>query len=548
MGTPSYVAPEIVMGTVEDGRSDQYSLGLTVHETLTGRNEMSGPSPSATLVNQTRISPTPLIEVQPQLPLRLSDAVDRALSKDPERRFPNCVALAREILSEVPTGELAAAGSTLSSGLFKTGSSPTPSLARTVEARMVPAKAGVNRRLLLGAGIAGGVVAIGGVATWLLGSGALRRADDQSDRVDDEVHGGSSTALRHQVAITIAYGSEKKKWLIPAAEEFRKTPLGRSITITLRDKGSVEGARAVLDGPGNEPIHVWSPASSAYTDVFVRDWTEQHGNSPILEARDLALTPMVFVLWKSRYDAFLEKYEKVSFQTIAKAMAEPRGWAAIANRPEWGSSFKFSHTDPHQSNSGLLALVLMAYDFFAKQRDLQVADIASPEFRDWLASFERNVARTGSGLIHSTGTLMEEMVKRGSSEFDAVLVYENLAIDFMSAARERWGDEGALQVAYPDPNVWNGHPYYILDVPWSSPDQRSAAKLFLDFLLSDPIQSSALKHGFRPGNASLGVNSPDSPLVQAEPIGVRIKIPPTCEAPRAEVVTMLLDHASPGST
>lgn len=55
VGTPNYIAPEIVMGLPADGRSDQYSLAMTVHEVLTGCIFLKGPTPSATLVNQTKI-------------------------------------------------------------------------------------------------------------------------------------------------------------------------------------------------------------------------------------------------------------------------------------------------------------------------------------------------------------------------------------------------------------------------------------------------------------------------------------------------------------
>ena len=57
LGTPNYVAPEIVMGRPFDGRVDQYALAMTVHEVLCGRNCMEGPTPSATMVNQTMVVP-----------------------------------------------------------------------------------------------------------------------------------------------------------------------------------------------------------------------------------------------------------------------------------------------------------------------------------------------------------------------------------------------------------------------------------------------------------------------------------------------------------
>jgi hypothetical protein len=311
--------------------------------------------------------------------------------------------------------------------------------------------------------------------------------------------------------------------------------------------GSVEGANAVLDGPKpakspHKPIHVWSPASSAYRDVLESEWRvkAKHDGSPILTAENLALTPMVFVMWKQRHDAFIKKYAKINFRTVAEAMKEPEGWGEIAGKPDWGL-FKFGHTDPNKSNSGLQALVLMAYEFSGKQRGLTDKDIAQEPFQTWLGTFERGVTRHGSSLTHSTGTLMEEMVLRGPSQYDCLMLYENLAIDYMRIATERWGEQGEFYVAYPDPNIWNEHPYYILDVPWSDDRQRKAAGDFLHYLMSEPVQRRALEHGFRPGNSAIAVNSADSPLVRNQKYGLKMNLPQMCEPPAADVVKTLLD-------
>ena len=82
---------------------------------------------------------------------------------------------------------------------------------------------------------------------------------------------------------------------------------------------------------------------------------------------------------------------------------------------------------------------------------------------------------------------MRDMVLRGPSQYDCVITYENLAIDYLDEARNRWGE---LHVDYPEPNIWNEHPYYILDVPWSDSRQRVAAAEFLKFLMSEPIQKT----------------------------------------------------------
>ena len=61
-GTPNYVAPEIVMGRPSTAGSTS-SLAMTVHEVLTGTNCMAGPTPSATVVNQTMVVPPPFEEL-----------------------------------------------------------------------------------------------------------------------------------------------------------------------------------------------------------------------------------------------------------------------------------------------------------------------------------------------------------------------------------------------------------------------------------------------------------------------------------------------------
>src|SRR5271166_3106605 len=104
VGTPNYVAPEVVMGRPFDGRVDQYSLAMSVYEILTGNNCMEGPTPSATVVNQTMIVPPPLTDILPDLSKRTSDAILRGLAKNPADRFETCSVLAQEVLAEVPSG------------------------------------------------------------------------------------------------------------------------------------------------------------------------------------------------------------------------------------------------------------------------------------------------------------------------------------------------------------------------------------------------------------------------------------------------------------
>ncbi len=151
----------------------------------------------------------------------------------------------------------------------------------------------------------------------------------------------------------------------------------------------------------------------------------------------------------------------------------------------------------------------MAYEHSRKERNLLQSDVTQPAFQQWLQTFEQGVTRPGGSLTSSTGTLMREMVLRGPSQYDCFLIYENLAIDYFEAAKDRWGD---LHVDYPEPNLWNEHPYYILDVPWSDSAQRAAAGAFLAFLMSEEIQKLRLGARLSAGESQrVGSVSRESP-------------------------------------
>ena len=337
---------------------------------------------------------------------------------------------------------------------------------------------------------------------------------------------GSNASLR----IGIAYGTEKKLWLEWAVREYGKTRAGSKVQIDLLPLGSLESAQALLSG--DKRIQVWSPASALYKENFVGDWTVKQSGNAILKEEALALTPMVFVMWDERYRAFMQKYGKVSFETIRQALGEKGGWQAIAGKPEWGL-FKFGHTHPNQSNSGLMTLVLMAYEYHHKTRGLELADILDVNCQSWMSEIERGV----TGLSNSTGNMMREMILKGPSTFDVLFVYESVAIDYLKNAEGRWG---SLRVIYPESNMWNDNPYYIIDAPWSDASQRAAAQTFLDYLLTEPVQEQALVHGFRPGNPAVPIKTPTSPFTMFVASGLRVDLGTVCEPPRAEVLSNLL--------
>ena len=87
LGSLHYMAPEQVTGSRATAQSDIYSLGITLYEMLTGKMPIEGSNNYEIMMGHMNKVPVAPHLVAPQVPIYLSDAVMRALEKDPERRF-----------------------------------------------------------------------------------------------------------------------------------------------------------------------------------------------------------------------------------------------------------------------------------------------------------------------------------------------------------------------------------------------------------------------------------------------------------------------------
>lgn len=244
-----------------------------------------------------------------------------------------------------------------------------------------------------------------------------------------------------KTVLRIACSEETHAWLDDAAGAF-----GRSNDVNVEI--------LPLDAPNP---NVWLPASSLAKDQAA---------TPLLNEKSIGTTRLVFVMWKERLPAFKAKYGEVSLESVAHALAEPRGWEA-AGHPEWGL-FKFAIED----RDAVLALLACG--------EKNILDVAS---KPALKSLARNATVAP--------------MRGGPEAFDGGLVYERSAL------------ADGLQVIEPSRNFVADHPYYILDAPWSTPDQRNAAQAFLDDLLSGSSQQGAQAHGFN--RQAAGTTCPPPP-------------------------------------
>jgi serine/threonine protein kinase len=97
IGTPHYIAPEVLRGAPADARSDLYSLGATLFELLSGRK----PYPGATAFDVFHVlfsgPPARLKSARPEVPDALAEVVDALLVIDPAVRADSPASVADEL-------------------------------------------------------------------------------------------------------------------------------------------------------------------------------------------------------------------------------------------------------------------------------------------------------------------------------------------------------------------------------------------------------------------------------------------------------------------
>jgi serine/threonine protein kinase/Tfp pilus assembly protein PilF len=120
-GTPSYMSPEQVRGDGLDPRTDIFSFGLLLYEMATGKQAFSGGTGGVIIEAVLTRSPDPVRSINPNIPPRLEEIIDKALHKDRAKRYQHAAdvladlqRLKREIDSGARAGDEGPVSATMS--------------------------------------------------------------------------------------------------------------------------------------------------------------------------------------------------------------------------------------------------------------------------------------------------------------------------------------------------------------------------------------------------------------------------------------------------
>jgi serine/threonine-protein kinase len=139
MGTPTYMSPEQAMGERElDGRSDIYSLGVVAYQMLVGEPPFVASNTPAMLMKHVSERPRPLDERRPGLPRALTAAIERALAKRPDDRWPDARAFRDALMATDAPRAMAPSEWQAARPVRRGSASPQPAPPRSIPPRPVP--------------------------------------------------------------------------------------------------------------------------------------------------------------------------------------------------------------------------------------------------------------------------------------------------------------------------------------------------------------------------------------------------------------------------
>ncbi len=225
----------------------------------------------------------------------------------------------------------------------------------------------------------------------------------------------------------------------------------------------------------------------------------------LADTRPTALAPVVMAIWESRLQAIQRTvgHDDIGWEELLGVLHSPNGWQDYGI-PGGRRTVYYGHTDPFISSTALSTLIA---EFYASAREdgftgrrIGLDQVNDPAVQQGVRDIEQLIRHYSSRT-----TEFKEYIAQGPDYLDFVALEENDLI-FINEGKTEFKPPEKLVALYPkEGTFWHEHPIGIVNADWTTEEQRSAARVFADYLLTEDVQKLIMDNGFRPAN-------PDVPL------------------------------------
>lgn len=328
------------------------------------------------------------------------------------------------------------------------------------------------------------------------------------------------------IDITIAYAPESEQYMPQVIADFNRAYAQGRNPVTGQALASGERPIYITGGPGSsgtvmqgiinaiiapnnqnvERPTIFGPSVSHW--LALANYQAGRTLFNLSEARATALAPVVMAIWESRLEAIRSTvgYEDIGWEELLGVLSSPNGWQdyGIANGRR---TVYYGHTDPLVSSTALSTLIAEFYasarvDGFTERR-ITLNEVRDLDVQEGVRQIEELIRH------YSTRTTeFKEYIAQGPEYLDFVALEENDLI-YINQGLTQYQPPERLVALYPkEGTFWHEHPLAIVNADWVTTEQRDAARVFIDYVLTPDVQQIIMGQGFRPANPDVELGFP----------------------------------------
>ncbi len=352
----------------------------------------------------------------------------------------------------------------------------------------------------------------------------------------------NAACATNAIQVTLTYSlNDQQDYITPAVQQFNQAYLNGQHPVTgaaltnadericivaqlISSSTATQGLVNAILAPNNANVvrtTVFAPTNSTW--LALANYRSGRTLFDLGSAQPVALTPIIIAMWESRLRALQQTIgrQDIGWADLLTLLDSPNGWADFGIEGGRRAVF-YGHTDPRTSSTGMSSLIIEYYASASANgfsgRRLTTSQVNDPAIQEGVRQIEQLVRHYASRTDEYL-----DYIAQGPNYLDFVTLEENDLLYLKGAFRARgfeppFTPPEPLIALYPrEGTLWHDRPMAIASADWVTAEQRRAAQVFIDYMISEPVQRMVLERGFRPVNPDVPLGFPIAAEFGADP-------------------------------